>query len=69
MNEEVTIKCDFSEKGLGSTQLQKVQAVAFAPRTFFQVEQHYALTEKECPAIVFACSKFSQYITIREGHY
>ena len=42
MKEEVTIKCDFSEKGLGSTQLQKGQAVAFPPRTFLQVEQHYA---------------------------
>ena len=65
---EVTIKCDASEKGLGSTQLQKGQAVAFARRTFSQVEQHFAEIEKECPAIVFACSKFSQYITIHEGH-
>jgi len=30
MKEDVTIKCDASEKGLGSTQLQKGQAVAFA---------------------------------------
>ena len=64
MKEAVTIKCDVSEKGLGATQLQKGQA--FAPRTFSQVEQHYAQIEKECPAIVFACSKFIQYITIRE---
>ena len=45
MKEEVTIKCDASEKGLGSTYLQKGQAV----------EQH-AQVEKECPAMVFACS-------------
>ena len=55
-------------KGFGSTQLQKGEAVAFASRTFSQVEQQYAWIEKRCPAIVFTSSKFSQYITMREGH-
>ena len=66
MNSEVTIQCDASEKGLGATLLQNGQPVTFASRTLSQVEQRYAQIEKECLAIVFACSKFSQYITRRE---
>ena len=63
MTEEVTIHCDASEKGLGSTLLQNGQPVAFASLTLSQVGQRYAQIEKECLAIVFACPKFSQYIT------
>lgn len=66
MDAEVTIQCDASEKGLGATLLQNGQPVAFASRTLTPVEQRYAQIEKECLAIVFACSKFSQYITRRE---
>lgn len=66
MSEEVTIQCDASEKGLGVTLLQNGQPVAFASRTLTPVEQRYAQIEKECLAIVFACAKFSQYITRRE---
>lgn len=65
MNAEVTLQCDASEKGLGATLLQNGQPVAFASRTLSQVEQRYAQIEKECLAIVFGCSKFSQYITRR----
>ena len=66
MNAEVTLQCDASEKGLGATLLQNGQPIAFASRTLSQVEQRYAQIEKECLAIVFGCSKFSQYITRRE---
>ena len=59
MTEKVTIHCDASEKGLGSTLLQNGQPVAFASRTLLQVGQRYAQIEKECLAIVFACAKFS----------
>ena len=64
MDAEVTIQCDASEKGLGATLLQNGQPVAFASRTL--VEQRYAQIEKECLAIVFACTKLSQYITRTE---
>ena len=63
LNAEVTLQCDASEKGLGATLLQNGQPVAFASRTLSKVEQRYAQIEKECLAIVFGCSKFSQYIT------
>lgn len=63
INDEVTIQCDASERGLGATLLQNGQPVAFASRTLSAVEQRYAQIEKECLAIVFGCQKFSQYIT------
>ena len=66
MDAEVTIQCDASEKGLGATLLQNGQPVAFASRTLTPLEQRYAQIEKECLAIVFAWTKFSQYITRRE---
>ena len=63
MDAEVMIHCDASEKGLGATLLQNGQPVAFASRTLTPVEQRCVQIEKECLAIVFACTKFSQYIT------
>ena len=66
MTAKVAIQCDASKKGLGATLLQNGQPVAFASWTLSQVEQRYAQIEKECLAIVFACAKFSQYITRRE---
>lgn len=65
INEEVTLQCDASEKGLGATLLQSGQPVAFASRTLSATERRYAQIEKECLAIVFGCQKFSQYITRR----
>ena len=65
INEEVTLQCDASEKGLGATLLQGGQPVAFASRTLSTTERRYAQIEKECLAIVFGCQKFSQYITRR----
>ena len=65
INEEVTLQCDASEKGLGATLLQSGQPVVFASRTLSMTERRYAQIEKECLAIVFGCQKFSQYITRR----
>ena len=66
INEEVTLQCDASEKGLGASLLQIGQPVAFASRTLSPTEQRYAQIEKECLAIVFGCDTFSQYITRRQ---
>ena len=66
INEEVTIQCDASDKGLGAALLQNGQPVAFASRALSQTEQRYAQIEKECLAIVFACERFDHYIHGRE---
>ncbi|PFX31704.1 Retrovirus-related Pol polyprotein [Stylophora pistillata] len=63
---ETTIQCDASESGLGATLLQNGQPVAFASRSLSAVERRYAQIEKECLAIVFACSRFNQYLHGRE---
>ena len=55
VNEETTLQCDASEKGLGAVLLQKGQPVAFASRALSRTEQTYAQIEKECLAILFAC--------------
>ena len=66
MNEEATIQCDASEKGLDATLLQNGQPVAFVSRSLTKAEQNYVQIEKECLAIVFACERFNQYIHGRE---
>ena len=66
LKEEVTIQCDASEKGLGTTLLQRGQPVAFASRSLTSAEQNYAQIEKECLAIVFSCERFDQYLHGRE---
>jgi len=65
-NAEVTLQCDASEKGLGAALLQNGQPVAFASKTLTPTERRYAQIEKECLAIVFACQRFSQYLSRRE---
>ena len=65
-NAEVTLQCDASKRGLGAVILQNGQPVAFASKTPSPTERRYAQIEKECLAIVFACQRFSQYISQRE---
>jgi len=65
-NEEVTLQCDASEKGLGATLLQYGQPVAFASKTVTPTERRYAQIEKDCLAIVFTCQRFSHYLTRRD---
>ena len=67
IEEEVTLQTDARKKGLGAVLLQGGQPVAFASRSLSQTEQRYAVIEKECLAIVFACERFNQYLAHREN--
>ncbi|KAL0153249.1 hypothetical protein M9458_051424, partial [Cirrhinus mrigala] len=58
----VTLICDASQFGLGAACLQEGAPVAYASRTQTQTEVHYAQIEKELLAVVFACTKFNDYI-------
>ncbi|CAL8130302.1 unnamed protein product [Orchesella dallaii] len=62
MKKSVTIQCDASEKGLGAVLLQEGKPVVFASRALTQTEQRYAQIEKEMLAIVYACTRFDQYV-------
>ena len=62
-NAEVTHQCDASERGLGTVLLQNGQPVAFASNTLSPTERRYTQIEKTCLAIVFACQRFSQYLS------
>ena len=71
--EELTIQCDASEKGLGAAVLQKGQPVAFVSCALTDTDSRYAQIEKELLAVVFALDKFEQYaygrpVTIESDH-
>ena len=58
----VTIQCDASQAGLGSSLLQHGKPVAYASRSMSNAEKNYAQIEKEMLSITFAVRKFHQYI-------
>ncbi|KAJ8349022.1 hypothetical protein SKAU_G00276110 [Synaphobranchus kaupii] len=62
VHKPVTITCDASQYGLGAACLQEGVPIAYASRTLTQTEMRYAQIEKELIAVVFACSKFNDYI-------
>ena len=60
------ITCDSSKFGIGATLEQKHEnvwhPVAFKSRSCTSAEQNYCPLERETLAIVFACSKFNEYL-------
>ena len=60
------ITCDLSKFGIGATLEQKHEnvwhPVAFKSRSCTSAEQNYCPLEREALAIVFACSKFNEYL-------
>ena len=70
----ITIECDASAYGLGAAIYQDNQPISFASRTLNPTERNYAQIEKELLSVVFACTRFDQYIvgnkniTIKTDH-
>lgn len=58
----VTLTCDASCYGLGAACMQDGRPVAYASRTLTDTETRYAQIEKELLAVVFACTKFRDYV-------
>lgn len=58
----VTLTCDASCFGLGAACMQDGRPVAYASRTLTDTETRYAQIEKELLAVVFACTKFRDYV-------
>ena len=71
--QELTIQCDASEKGLGAALMQNGQPIAFASRALTDPETRYAQIEKEMLAVIFALQQFDQYVcgravTVQSDH-
>jgi len=62
VTQEVTIQTDASQNGIGACLLQNRHPIAYSSRALTQTEMRYAMIEKELLAIVFATSKFHDYI-------
>src|SRR3954471_19366360 len=60
------IMCDASDFAVGGILGQRVEkklnVIHYASKTLDSAQKHYATTEKEFLAVVFACDKFRQYI-------
>ena len=61
-NKLAIIECDASTKGLGAVHKQEGRPTSYASRTLTDTEKKYHPLELECLAVIFACSKFDQYI-------
>ena len=62
IDKPVTLQVDASQGGLGACLIQEGHPLIYASRSLTNAEQHYAQTEKELLAIVFACERFNQFI-------
>ncbi|PFX24019.1 Retrovirus-related Pol polyprotein from transposon 17.6 [Stylophora pistillata] len=59
--EELTLKCDASDKGLGAALLQQGQPIAFASRALTACEMEYVPIEKKLLAVVYGMERFHYY--------
>uniref|UniRef100_A0AAQ6A9J5 ribonuclease H n=1 Tax=Amphiprion ocellaris TaxID=80972 RepID=A0AAQ6A9J5_AMPOC len=62
VREPITLTCDASCYGLGAACMQNGRPGAFASRILTETETRYAQIEKEVFTVVFACTKFKQYV-------
>ena len=58
----VIVQADASLRGLGTCLIQDNQPITFASKSLTDAESRYANIERDLPAIVFACQRFSTYI-------
>ena len=58
----VTLTCDASKFGLGAACLQEGKPIAFASRALTTNEIKWAQIEKELLGVVFACTKFHDFV-------
>ena len=61
-NKDIIIQTDSSKNGIGCVLLQKNKPVCFASKSLSDNEIRYGQIEKEFLAILFACTKFKQFI-------
>jgi hypothetical protein len=62
VNLPVRLTCDASKSGLGAACLQENIPIAYASKAMTPTQMNYAQIEKELLAVVFACTKFHDYI-------
>ena len=62
VHKPVTLTCDSSKSGLGAAILQDQRPIAYASWALTNNEVKWAQIEKEMVSIVFACTKFHDYI-------
>ena len=62
VNKPVIISCDTSQSGFGVLLLQDGKPVAYVSRALSSTEKCYAQIEKKLLAVVFAFTKFHQYV-------
>uniref|UniRef100_A0A674AFT5 ribonuclease H n=1 Tax=Salmo trutta TaxID=8032 RepID=A0A674AFT5_SALTR len=59
--EQLVLRCDASESGLGAALMQGGQPIAYASRALTETEKGYAQIEKELLAVVFGMERFHQF--------
>jgi hypothetical protein len=56
------LECDASDEGIGAVLMQGGHPIVFESRKFSQPERLYSIYDKEMLAIIYALTKFRQYL-------
>ena len=63
---EVTLQCDYSEKGLGVALVQEGRPIQFASKALIDDENDFAPIEGEMLGVVYGIQKFHHYLYGRQ---